>query len=299
VGYTKILLTDSKFAKLGDLGGMEKQYFGNVEKAKKLAGELKLELVPAMFDIGYSNNMLWHDPNLAEGLPVKDSLFVVKNGEARLVADPHVGHVVHKDRGAAAAGDRDIANILGIAQATDAADDVFSPGDLILDGAGAGINQVQVPPTVAFRDVDQLARVVGPCDRRQADVLAVGGPDEGRTLLVDEIAGLAGVRIDPDQPVALVSAADLLVAEVAPVLVPMQSRGGVVEPIHWGLDGLPGGDVEEIELIGRELVAGQRVGAGPEFGPAAARGRRLDQVDLLPFPRLDPERDERFRVGRP
>ena len=89
-GYTKVLLTDSKFAKLGDLGGMEKQYFGNVEKAKKLAGELKLELVPAMFDIGYSNNLLWHDPNLAEGLPVKDSLFVVKNGEARLVADPPV-----------------------------------------------------------------------------------------------------------------------------------------------------------------------------------------------------------------
>src|SRR4051812_12553587 len=89
-GYTKVLLADSKFAKLGDLGGMEKQYFGNVEKAKKLADELKLELVPAMFDIGYSNNLLWHDPNLAEGLPVKDSLFVVKNGEARLVADPPV-----------------------------------------------------------------------------------------------------------------------------------------------------------------------------------------------------------------
>src|SRR5436190_11171173 len=89
-GYTKVLLTDSKFAKLGDLGGMEKQYFGNVEKAKKLAAELKLELVPAMFDIGYSNNLLWHDPNLAEGLPVKDSLFVVKNGEARLVPDPPV-----------------------------------------------------------------------------------------------------------------------------------------------------------------------------------------------------------------
>src|SRR3954468_11920702 len=89
-GYTKVLLADSKFAKLGDLGGMEKQYFGNVEKAKKLAEELKLELVPAMFDIGYSNNLLWHDPNLAEGLPVKDSLFVVKGGEARLVADPPV-----------------------------------------------------------------------------------------------------------------------------------------------------------------------------------------------------------------
>src|ERR1041384_2016908 len=89
-GYTKVLVADSKFAKLGDLGGMEKVYFGNVEKAKKLATELKLELVPAVCDIGYSNNLLWHDPNLAEGLPVKDSLFVVKNGEARLVSDPPV-----------------------------------------------------------------------------------------------------------------------------------------------------------------------------------------------------------------
>jgi hypothetical protein len=89
-GYTHVLAADSKFAKLGDLGGMEKQYFSNLEKAKKLAAELKLELVPALFDIGYSNNLLWHDPNLAEGLPVKDSLFVVKGGEAKLVADPPV-----------------------------------------------------------------------------------------------------------------------------------------------------------------------------------------------------------------
>src|SRR5262249_25002073 len=42
------------------------------------------------FSIGYSNDMLWHDPNLAEGLPVKNALFIVKHGEARLVADPPV-----------------------------------------------------------------------------------------------------------------------------------------------------------------------------------------------------------------
>src|SRR5437660_7416345 len=68
---------------------MERQYFGNVEKAKKLATELKLELVPALFDIGYSNNLLWHDPNLAEGLPVKDQPFVVKGGEARPATETH------------------------------------------------------------------------------------------------------------------------------------------------------------------------------------------------------------------
>src|SRR5262245_5511928 len=74
-GYRKVLLTDSKFSKLGD---MDERYFRNIDRVKRLAGELKLEIVPALFSIGYSNNLLWHDPNLAEGLPVRDSLFVVK-----------------------------------------------------------------------------------------------------------------------------------------------------------------------------------------------------------------------------
>lgn len=86
-GYTKVLLADSKFAKLGD---MDKRYFAAVERVKRLAAELKIEIVPALFHVGYSNSMLWHDPNLAEGLPVKDALFVVQGGEARLVADPPV-----------------------------------------------------------------------------------------------------------------------------------------------------------------------------------------------------------------
>ena len=80
-GYTHVLLTDSKFGKLGD---MDARYFKNVDRVKKLAAELNLEIVPALFSIGYSNDILWHDPNLIEALPVKDVLFVVKNGEARL-----------------------------------------------------------------------------------------------------------------------------------------------------------------------------------------------------------------------
>src|SRR5688572_18086633 len=86
-GYTGVLLADSKGAKLGDV---PKVYFKNAERMKALAAELKLKIVPALFHIGYSNSMLWHDPNLAEGLPVKDALFVVKGGEARLEADPPV-----------------------------------------------------------------------------------------------------------------------------------------------------------------------------------------------------------------
>ncbi len=87
-GYTGALLADSKLAKLGDLGGMEKVYFENVERIKRVAAELKLKVIPAVFHIGYSNNMLWHDPNLAEALPVEDAPFVVQGGLARIEPDP-------------------------------------------------------------------------------------------------------------------------------------------------------------------------------------------------------------------
>src|SRR6267143_3586763 len=84
-GYTHVLLTDSKFAKLGD---MDAHYFRNVERVKKLAAELRLEIVPALFPIGYSNDLLWHDPNLIEALPVTNALFVVHAGQALVKAEP-------------------------------------------------------------------------------------------------------------------------------------------------------------------------------------------------------------------
>jgi hypothetical protein len=87
-GYTHVLLADSKFARLGE---MDNRYFDHAEQIKKLAAELKLTLVPALFSVGYSNDLLSNDPNLAEGLPVRDQLFVVGNdGVATVEADPKV-----------------------------------------------------------------------------------------------------------------------------------------------------------------------------------------------------------------
>ena len=87
-GYTHVLLADSKFGKLGDV---PEHYFKNVERVKAVAKELDLKLVPAVFPVGYSNDLLWHDPNLAEGLPVKDTPFVVgPDGTAKVNADPPV-----------------------------------------------------------------------------------------------------------------------------------------------------------------------------------------------------------------
>jgi len=86
-GYTHALLADSKFARLGTVPD---HYFTNARRVKDAAGKLGIQLIPAVFPIGYSNSMLYHDPNLAEGLPVRDALFVVDHGVARHAADPVV-----------------------------------------------------------------------------------------------------------------------------------------------------------------------------------------------------------------
>ena len=86
-GYTGILLADYKFNKLGQ---MIPRYFRNVERVREKARGLGLGIIPACFPIGYSNGLLSHDPNLAAGLPVRDALFVVKDGVARPVADPPI-----------------------------------------------------------------------------------------------------------------------------------------------------------------------------------------------------------------
>ncbi len=86
-GYTHFLLTDSKFARIPTL---PKKYFANVQRVKDAAAADGIQVVPGLFGIGYSNDLLANDPNLAEGLPVKDALFVVKDYIASHVPEPDV-----------------------------------------------------------------------------------------------------------------------------------------------------------------------------------------------------------------
>lgn len=83
-GYTHVLLHDSKFSRLGQL---DARYFKNIERMKRIAVAAKLEIVPTLFSVGYSNDILSLDPNLVEALPVKNAPLIVANGVARL-ADP-------------------------------------------------------------------------------------------------------------------------------------------------------------------------------------------------------------------
>ncbi|HKI16534.1 MAG TPA: hypothetical protein VKA15_01570 [Isosphaeraceae bacterium] len=74
-GYTGIVLSDYK---LQILDRVPDFYFRNAERVKASAARAGIEIIPAVFSIGYSNGHLAHDPNLAEGLPVVDQLYVVK-----------------------------------------------------------------------------------------------------------------------------------------------------------------------------------------------------------------------------
>jgi hypothetical protein len=86
-GYNGVLLEDPCF---GKLPLMEPAYFENLERVKASAAANGLAIIPALFQIGHSENVLAQDPNLAEGLPVKDALFVVRDGVASLQPDPEV-----------------------------------------------------------------------------------------------------------------------------------------------------------------------------------------------------------------
>lgn len=86
-GYTHMLISDSKFS---HLASMDAHYFGNLGLIKQAATNLNLEIVPAVFPIGYSNDLLFNDPNLIEGMPVTNALLVVSNGVAQIQPEPPV-----------------------------------------------------------------------------------------------------------------------------------------------------------------------------------------------------------------
>ena len=63
-------------------------YFARLEQVKDICREHRLAIIPIIFSAGYGGSILAFNRNLAEGLPVKDALFVARGGEARLEADP-------------------------------------------------------------------------------------------------------------------------------------------------------------------------------------------------------------------
>lgn len=83
-GYNGLVLADYK---LNILDRVPEHYFRNFAEVQELARELKLEIIPTVAAIGYSDGLLAHDVNLAEGIPVRDAPFVVRAGVATLESD--------------------------------------------------------------------------------------------------------------------------------------------------------------------------------------------------------------------
>ncbi len=78
-GYNGAVITDSKFGRLQERPA---NYYANLDRLRRTADELKLELIPCVMPVGYSNSILQNDPNLAEGLPVRGAELRVRDGKA-------------------------------------------------------------------------------------------------------------------------------------------------------------------------------------------------------------------------
>lgn len=66
------------------------EYFQRLDAVKAACERNHLELIPAVFSVGYGGAALSHDRNLAEGLPVDSARFAVHGGEAVFVPDTAV-----------------------------------------------------------------------------------------------------------------------------------------------------------------------------------------------------------------
>jgi len=75
---------------LDQLDLKDADYFRRLEQVKEICQQAGVDIIPVIMSVGYGGAVLAHNKNLAAGLPVKDALFVVENGEAHLVADPPV-----------------------------------------------------------------------------------------------------------------------------------------------------------------------------------------------------------------
>lgn len=80
-GYNGIVLSDYKF---GFLDKVLPVYFQNAQTVLQTARQLGLKVYTTVCPIGYSNELLMNDPNLAEGLPVKEATYRVRGQEAVL-----------------------------------------------------------------------------------------------------------------------------------------------------------------------------------------------------------------------
>ena len=102
-GYNGMLVSDVKFDKWQLLGP---ELATNCKRFRAACTAEKMKIIAGVTPFGYTDAFLTHDPNLAEGLPVRNAVFVVKDG--KLVPDAEgvalVNGSFEDSKGDAAAG---------------------------------------------------------------------------------------------------------------------------------------------------------------------------------------------------
>lgn len=76
-GYTGVLFSDFKTMTWWKLDAADR-WRANAGELRRLATQHGLELHLCVFPIGYSEALLWHDPNLAAGVPIRETPLVRK-----------------------------------------------------------------------------------------------------------------------------------------------------------------------------------------------------------------------------
>jgi len=84
-GYTHIMLYDYKF---NILDYVQEWYWENAQEVIDHAASLGLVIYPQIATVGYSDGLLFHDPNLVSAMPVVDSRYLVQGGLADVAQDP-------------------------------------------------------------------------------------------------------------------------------------------------------------------------------------------------------------------
>lgn len=195
-GYNGVVLADYK---LNILDRVPDHYFRNVERVQKAAQAAGVEIVPAVFPIGYSNGLLAHDPNLAEGLPVVNAPFVVRGREAAL--DPAPASIVANGGFEDSANDRfaGFNSQDGPGKSTFADREVKRGGQTScrFEANGPDINRrviqrVAVRPGAAYR-LSAWVKTRGLSDPTSFRLLAIGAAEKGRSLTFFE-GGVAATQ---------------------------------------------------------------------------------------------------------
>ncbi len=86
-GYNGVLFTDFKVATWWTLDDPAR-WRRNAQAVRRITRGLGMDLVVCVAPFGYAGGMLYHDPNLAAGMPVREAPFVARGGE--LVPEPTV-----------------------------------------------------------------------------------------------------------------------------------------------------------------------------------------------------------------